>query len=103
MPKIKRDYVTRCGVYLDLDKSPYIYKDKLGNVFVFASQKKMDIFTRELKKLEAKCKVEKLNLEQLGYIWSNEAYEKGLNCLPIRLFRDIIEPKGERYGKIKKE
>lgn len=103
MPRIKKDYVTRCGVYLDLDKSPYIYKDKLGNEFVFSSQKKMNIYTRELEKLQERCAEERRNLEKLGYVWDDKSYEKGFNCLPLKLFNDIIAPKGERYGKIKEK
>ena len=40
--------VSRYGVYRDLNKSPYEYKSPYGDSFKFPSQKKLDIYTREI-------------------------------------------------------
>ena len=42
--------VSRYGVYRDLDKSPYEYVSPYGDCFKFRSQKKLEIYTREIKK-----------------------------------------------------
>lgn len=42
--------VSRYGVYRDLNKSPYEYKSPYGDLFKFPSQKKLDIYTREIQK-----------------------------------------------------
>ena len=63
----------------------------------------MQIFTRELEKLQERCAEERRKLEQLGYVWEDKYYEKGFNMLPLKLFHDIIEPKGVKYGKIKEK
>lgn len=48
---------SRRGVYYDLSKSPYQYTNEYGDLFRFSSQKKLDIYTRdipkELKRLDA--------------------------------------------------
>ena len=50
------DKVSRRGVYYDLSISPYEFKTPYGEIFKFSSQKKMEIYTRdierELKRLE---------------------------------------------------
>ena len=38
------------GVYYDLSKSPYEYMSPYGDLFKFSSQKKLDIYTREIEK-----------------------------------------------------
>lgn len=40
--------VSRYGVYRDLSLSPYEYKSPYGDLFKFPSQKKLDIYTREI-------------------------------------------------------
>ncbi len=40
--------VSRYGVYRDLEKSPYRYKSPYGDLYKFPSQKKLDIYTREI-------------------------------------------------------
>ena len=42
--------VTRRGVYLDLTISPYEYNSPYGDIFKFSSQKKLDIYTRDVDK-----------------------------------------------------
>jgi len=42
--------VSRYGVYRDLSKSPYEYKNPYGDCFKFPSQKKLEIYTREIQK-----------------------------------------------------
>jgi hypothetical protein len=44
----ERPVVSRYGVYRDLSKSPYEYKSPYGDLFKFPSQKKLDIYTREI-------------------------------------------------------
>lgn len=40
--------VTRYGVYRDLSVSPYEFKSPYGDLFKFPSQKKLDIYTRDI-------------------------------------------------------
>lgn len=42
--------VSRYGVYRDLEKSPYRYDSPYGDIFKFPSQKKLEIYTREIQK-----------------------------------------------------
>lgn len=42
--------VSRYGVYRDLSKSPYEYVNPYGDCFKFRSQKKLDIYTRDIQK-----------------------------------------------------
>lgn len=42
--------VSRRGVYYDLTASPYEWKSPYGDVFKFSSQKKLDIYTRDILK-----------------------------------------------------
>lgn len=60
--------VSRYGVYRDLEKSPYRVTSPYGDIFKFRSQKKMDIYTREIQnEIERlhKC-VDRLGLR--GYV-----------------------------------
>lgn len=41
---------TRRGVYLDLNQSPYVCKSPYGDLFRFSSQKKLEIYTRDVEK-----------------------------------------------------
>lgn len=47
---MEKGVVSRYGVYRDLNKSPYEYKNPYGDCFKFPSQKKLDIYTREIQK-----------------------------------------------------
>ena len=47
MPNVKK---SRRGVYYDLTASPYEFKSPYGDVFKFSSQKKLEIFTRDIEK-----------------------------------------------------
>ena len=52
------DRVSRRGVYYDLSISPYEYITPYGEIFKFSSQKKLDIYTRDIpKELERVQKV----------------------------------------------
>lgn len=42
--------VSRRGVYKDLNLSPYEYKSPYGDSFKFASQKKLDMYARDVEK-----------------------------------------------------
>lgn len=41
---------SRRGVYYDLTKSPYEYQNSYGDLFKFSSQKKLDMYTRDIEK-----------------------------------------------------
>lgn len=41
---------SRRGVYYDLDKSPYEYQTPYGDLFKFSSEKKLEIYTRDIPK-----------------------------------------------------
>lgn len=41
---------SRRGVYYDLTKSPYEYESPYGDLFKFSSQKKLEIYTRDIEK-----------------------------------------------------
>ena len=42
--------VSRYGVYRDLNLSPYEYVSPYGDIFKFRSQKKLDIYARDIQK-----------------------------------------------------
>jgi hypothetical protein len=42
--------VSRYGVYRDLNQSPYEYHTPYGDLFKFRSQKKLEIYTRDIQK-----------------------------------------------------
>lgn len=49
---------SRRGVYYDLTQSPYEYETPYGDLFKFSSQKKLEIYTRDIEKeLERMTKV----------------------------------------------
>lgn len=41
---------SRRGVYRDLSLSPYEYKSPYGDIFKFPSEKKLEIYTRDIQK-----------------------------------------------------
>ena len=41
---------SRRGVYYDLEKSPYEYISSYGDIFKFSSQKRLEIYTRDIPK-----------------------------------------------------
>ena len=47
MTDVKR---SRRGVYYDLTESPYEYKSPYGDLFKFSSEKKLEIYTRDISK-----------------------------------------------------
>ena len=42
--------ISRRGVYYDLNISPYEYKTSYGDLFKFSSEKKLNIYTRDVVK-----------------------------------------------------
>ena len=44
------DVKTRRGVYRDLRQSPYEYKSPYGDLFKFPSEKKLEMYTRDIEK-----------------------------------------------------
>lgn len=42
--------VSRYGVYRDLSVSPYEFKTPYGDIFKFPSQKKLDMYTRDIQR-----------------------------------------------------
>lgn len=42
--------VSRRGVYYDLEKSPYEFTNSYGDLFKFSSQKKLDMYRRDIHK-----------------------------------------------------
>lgn len=42
--------ISRRGVYYDLTISPYEYKNPYGDCFKFSSEKKLQIYTRDIEK-----------------------------------------------------
>lgn len=89
MPRFKKDYVSARGVYYDLDKSPYIYKDNLGNVFKFSSQKKLEMFEERLKLKELDFEKEVERLKILGYDITKD-YATNINCLPKIVYNAML-------------
>ena len=58
--------VSRYGVYRDLSLSPYEYESPYGDIFKFPSQKKLEIYARDIpKELDRISKtLERLHLEE---------------------------------------
>ena len=46
----EKPVVSRYGVYRDLSQSPYEYQSPYGDIFKFPSEKKLEIYTREIHK-----------------------------------------------------
>lgn len=42
--------ISRCGVYYNLEKSPFVFTTPEGDFLRFSSQKKLDIFQREIQR-----------------------------------------------------
>lgn len=47
---MKEGVVSRYGVYRDLNQSPYEYHTPYGDLFKFPSQKKLEIYARDIQK-----------------------------------------------------
>lgn len=63
---MSEDKVSRRGVYRDLSLSPYEYVSPYGDLFKFPSQKKLEVYARDVdKELERMTKqIERLHLEE---------------------------------------
>lgn len=63
----ERPVVSRYGVYRDLSQSPYEYQTPYGDIFKFPSQKKLEIYEREIEReLERVTKfLERLHLNTI--------------------------------------
>ena len=58
---------SRRGVYYDLEKSPYEFTSPYGDIFKFSSEKKMDIYTRDIDAQLARFDkvIERFQLDQI--------------------------------------
>lgn len=79
---------SRRGVYYDLSKSPYRFTTPYGDLFKFSSQKKLDIYTRDIdKELE---RVDKLIQRfELQDFMSNAALHMLYNSVYRSFYRKI--------------
>lgn len=70
---------SRRGVYYDLTKSPYEFTTPYGDIFKFSSQKKLDIYAREITKELRRVRqlVERHNLKKYIPHASYEDFERG--------------------------
>lgn len=62
---MEKGAVSRYGVYRDLNQSPYEYESPYGDLFKFPSQKKLEIYAREIETelLRIDKALERLQLE----------------------------------------
>lgn len=86
---MKDKTISARGVYYDLEKSPYIYEDKLGNTFKFSSEKKLEMFENRVKAKEKDFENEKERLKKLGYDIAKD-YETNIDCLPKLVYNAMI-------------
>lgn len=89
MPRIKQNYISARGVYYDLEKSPYIYEDKLGNTFKFSSEKKLEMFENRVNAKEKDFENEKERLKKLGYDIAKD-YQTNIDCLPKLVYNGML-------------
>ena len=63
---MEKGAVSRYGVYRDLNQSPYEYESPYGDLFKFPSQKKLEIYAREIESelLRIEKALERLQLEE---------------------------------------
>lgn len=63
---MEKGAVSRYGVYRDLNQSPYEYESPYGDLFKFPSQKKLEIYAREIESelLRIDKALERLQLEE---------------------------------------
>ena len=84
-----KSYISKRGVYYDLNKSPYFYEDNKGNKFLFSSRKKYDMFVTRLKKKQEMFHKEIDNLIRMGYE-INKSYRDNIEDLPARVYNEMI-------------
>ena len=89
MPRIKQNYISARGVYYDLEKSPYIYKDELGNEFKFSSQAKLKSFESKVEAKKLDYAKEAKRLESIGYVITKD-YATNLKCLPKIVYNGML-------------
>lgn len=72
--------VSRRGVYYDLTKSPYEFKTPYGDIFKFSSQKKFEIYTRDVVKEVARFQklTERNKLKRFITLEACEIVERGI-------------------------
>lgn len=85
---MKIKYKSRRGVYYDLSKSPYEFKDNFNQVFKFSSQKKLDMFVKKIEDRQTKWNLELMRLRQLGYEISKD-YEANYYLIPERVYNEM--------------
>lgn len=66
--------VSRRGVYYDLSVSPYEYTTPYGDIFKFSSQKKLEIYTRDIVK-ELKRLDNLIDRNDMGNFIPDEIYQ----------------------------
>lgn len=86
---MKDKTISARGVYYDLEKSPYIYEDKLGNTFKFSSEKKLEMFENRVNAKEKDFENEKERLKKLGYDIAKD-YQTNIDCLPKLVYNAMI-------------
>lgn len=77
---MSENIVSRRGVYYDLTKSPYEFKSPYGDIFKFSSQKKCDIYTRDIEKEVARFHklTERNKLKRYITLDAYEVMERGI-------------------------
>ena len=80
------DKISRRGVYYDLNVSPYEYHTPYGDIFKFRSQKKLDIYTRDipkelerLEKLIERYELTRFIPEEINSLLKRAVYESFYN------------------------
>ena len=82
--------VSRYGVYRDLNQSPYEYETPYGDLFKFPSQKKLEIYAREIQKEQEQLEKWLNRLQVVDYIPGeivqllSRATYKALYCKVVR-------------------
>lgn len=63
----EKQVVSRYGVYRDLTVSPYEYKTPYGDIFKFPSEKKLEMYTRDIQSelIRAEKYVDRLHLKDI--------------------------------------
>lgn len=78
--------VSRRGVYYDLEASPYVYKSPYGDSFKFPSQKRLDMYSRDVLK-----EVEKLNRQLDRFEIRERLPEEILQLITRTVYRAFYE------------
>ena len=80
--------ISRRGVYYDLSLSPYEYRSPYGDLFKFSSQKKLEIYSRDVVK-EVKRFEDLLERNGLGKLIPDEIVDLIKRAVYQSLYRKI--------------